>query len=271
MSWHADRQTLVRYAENRIDEATAFSLEAHLPACSSCRDVLASLADRHRLGRVWNEIADRVDRPPASGFERLLRALGVADHAARLLAATPSLRLSWVVAVAVGLGFAVLAARSVGDGVLVFLVVAPLVPTAGVAIAYGPGIDPVYEVGLASPIGGFRLLLIRTTAVLLSSIVLAGVAALGLPDVGWTAAAWLLPSLALTLLTLAASTATSPHAAVAIVASVWVMGVAAVEKVAVAELAAFGAGAQVVFTVVAVAAAGVIAARRDALEVRVRV
>jgi hypothetical protein len=34
---------------------------------------------------------------------------------------------------------------------LLFLVMAALLPVAGVAAAYGPGVDPAYDVGRASP------------------------------------------------------------------------------------------------------------------------
>ena len=47
-----------------------------------------------------------------------------------------------------------------------FLVVAPLGPLAGVAVAFAGGLDPTREIGLAAPYSGLRLLLIRTAAVL---------------------------------------------------------------------------------------------------------
>lgn len=270
MNWHADRETIVRYAQGQIGEADAFSLEAHLPACSSCRAALASVVDRGRLDRVWREVVDEVDRPRGNVLEQLLARLGVPGHMARLLAATPSLRFSWVLAIAAALGFALVAARSIEEGVLVFLVVAPLVPVAGVALAYGPGMDPAYEIGFASPVGGFRLLLIRATAVLLTSTAVAGVAALGLPDVGWTAAAWLLPSLALTVLTLALSTATSSQAAVGTVAALWVAGVTVTERLAAEQFVAFGFEAQMLFAAIAIASVLLVIARREAFEVRSR-
>lgn len=136
---------------------------------------------------------DELDGVRPGPMERTLVRLGIADHVARLLAATPSLRLSWFAALAVALGFAVSAAYT--GAVVVFLVVAPLVPLAGVAAAYGPGVDPTYEIGLASPMRSYRLLLIRALAVLTASMGLAGAAALALPTLNWSTAAWLLPSL----------------------------------------------------------------------------
>ena len=49
-------------------------------------------------------------------------------------------------------------------------------------MAYGPGIDPTYEIGLAAPMRGLRLLL-RAAAVVRASAVLAAAASLALP--GW--------------------------------------------------------------------------------------
>jgi hypothetical protein len=135
-----------------------------------------------------------VDLPRAGVAERLMR-LGVAEHTARLLAATPALRGSWLLAVATVLAFAVLAAWTTPgqDANLAFLCVAPLLPLAGIAAAYGPGIDPTYEIGLAAPLRSFRLLL-RAAAVLAAAALLAAAASLALPQLGPGAAGWLLPS-----------------------------------------------------------------------------
>src|SRR5439155_1248129 len=82
---------------------------------------------------------------------------GVPDHLARLLAATPSLRVSWFGATVVALGFSILAAYGKQDP-LMFLIVAPILPLAGVAAAFGPHVDPAYEVGLSCPVRTSRLL-----------------------------------------------------------------------------------------------------------------
>ena len=111
MSWHAEPELLESYARGTVDEASAFSLEAHLVACAACRRHTASLVERERLERVWEEIQELVDAPRRGPVERVLVRLGVPDHVARLLAATPSLSLSWFLAVSLGLAFAVLAAH----------------------------------------------------------------------------------------------------------------------------------------------------------------
>src|SRR4030095_9140979 len=149
-AWHADDELLAAYDEQRLDAAARWSVEAHLTSCAGCR------LQARGLGAE------------AGVPGRLLVRLGVAEHTARLLAATPALRGSWLLAVATVLAFAVLAAWTTPgqDANLAFLCVAPLLPLAGIAVAYGPGIDPTYEIGLAAPLRSFRLLLLRAAAVL---------------------------------------------------------------------------------------------------------
>jgi hypothetical protein len=211
MTWHAGAPALTRYRTGGLTLTQASSVEAHLIACAGCRAELARLADgddRARLDGLWLDIVEEVDAPGAGVVERLLRTLGLRDHLARLLAATPSLTASWLLGVAAVLAFAVFAAR--GDsgerGTFVFLVVAPLLPVAGVAAAFASRVEPAQEVGMAAPMHGFRLLLVRTTAVLVTTLAMVGVAALGLPASDWRIAAWLVPALALATGTLLLAT-----------------------------------------------------------------
>ena len=120
----------------------------------------------------------------------------------------PRLRGSWPLAVAAVLAFAVLAGwtHPGQDANLAFLCVAPLLPLAGIAAAYGLGVDPTYEIGLAAPLGSFRPLLLRAAAVLGTATLLAAAASLKLPRLGPGAAGWLLPSLGLTASSLALAT-----------------------------------------------------------------
>lgn len=271
-TWHADMELLERYSAGEIDDARAYSLEAHVLACETCRTALAAGADRGRLDRMWAEIAEAVDAPRPGVVEQTLLQLGVREHVARLLAATPSLRLSWFAAEATALGFAVLAANTAADGrradlaLLMFLVVAALLPVAGVAVAFGPGVDPTYEVGLASPMRSSRLLAIRAVAVLGTSAALAGLAALALPQLDWTAAAWLLPSLGLTLSGLALSTYLRPLVACGVVTFAWIAVSVTATYHRSDRLIAFRGGGQIAFLLIIAFAALVIARRRGAFE-----
>ena len=266
MSWHADSQLIERYARGGLDDAHAFSLEAHLLACDACREEVAAHADRDRLERVWAEVEELVDAPVPGVVERVLLRLGVSDHLARLLAATPSLTLSWLTAVAAVLALAAAGAYWSERGVLLFLALAPLLPLAGVGAAYGPALDPTYEIGVAAPVRSFRLLLVRSTAVLVTTTALAGVTALTLPGFDWRVAAWLLPALGLTVASLALSTYVSPLSAFGSLAFLWI---ALVTMSAVAgddNFAAFRAPAQTAFLVMTLAAAVVVARRREAFD-----
>jgi len=278
MTWHADPGTLQRYAEGRVSQVQAASVEVHLLACDRCRSAVAAGADRARLDAVWSGITAVADAPVPGVVERLLGRLGVPEHVGRLLAATPALRLSWLAAIVVTLAFAVGAARrgDGGVGVVLFLVLAPLLPLAGVAASFGPGTDPVYEVAVAAPLRSFDLLLIRATAVLTVTTLLAGAAAATVPHADWGMAAWLLPAFGLTAGSLALSTWVTPWKAAAALASVWV-GAAAIGLRLTAgtnpggplveRIVAFRPSGQLALAAFTVAAAAVVALRRDALEI----
>jgi hypothetical protein len=279
MNWHADAELLDHYAAGTIDPARAFSLEAHLLSCAACRAAAAAAVPGERVAATWSGIEDRLDALRPGLAEQLLVRVGVRQHLARLLAATPALRLSWLAAVALVLAFAVAAAYGGrGErGLLPFLVLAPLVPLAGVAAAFAPGVDPTYELALAAPLPAFKLLLVRCVAVLGMSLAVAAAAALALPDVGLLAVAWLLPALGLSLVTLAAGTFVPLLPAAGLVAGLWVAGVVGSEAGAAGGLSAlrapgpvesllFHGPGQAVFLMVGMVAAAVLAWRRDELE-----
>ena len=276
--WHADADLLARYTTGDLDDARAYSLEAHLLACAARREGLESSTDATRLERMWAGVAEFLDAPRPGVVERGLLRLGVREHVARLLAATPSLRLSWFAAEAVALGFAVLAAHSAADGrraelalvlvlvLVLFLVVAALLPVAGVAVSFGPGMDPTYEVGVAAPLRSSRLFLLRAIAVLATSTVLAGGAALALPGLDWTAAAWLVPSLGLALATLTLSTYVRPLLAAAAVTFAWILVAVAATHGRDDRLLVIRGGGQMAFLLVVAVSAVVLPQRREALE-----
>lgn len=268
MSWHVQSELLERYARGNIDAAQSYSVEAHLPICPHCRGEIARLVDRARLERAWEGVEERLDAPRRGPVEVGLMRVGVPEHVARLLGATPALRLSWLLACALVLGFAVWAASRRDEGHALFLAVAPLLPLAGVAGAYGPDVDPTYEIGLAAPMRSFRLLLIRALAVLVTTTAMAGVWSLALPGLEWSAAAWLAPSLGLTLASLALATRVSALAACGSLAVLWVLVVGAGWRVAHEPMVVFGAAGQLTCALVAVLAALVLAYNADRFERR---
>jgi hypothetical protein len=273
-TWHADPTVLTAYADGTLDDVRSSSLEAHLLTCDRCRVGVTTSTPADAIDRAWEGIVDTIDTPHRSAVERLLLALKVPEHLARLLVATPSLRLSWLVAEALALGFAVIAANGATgrDEELVlflFLVVAALLPVAGVAVAFGPGVDPTYEIGVAAPMPADRLLLIRAAAVLASSVSITVFAALALPGLDAIAAAWLLPALGLTVATLALGTWVRPLVAASSVALIWVLFAAAAAVSTQDRLAAFRPAGQVACLVVIAASAAVLAHRHTLYEGRI--
>lgn len=256
MSWHVPSTALSSYARGQIDPAQAYSVEAHLPSCAQCTAQIAALTDGARLARSWEEIEERLDAPRRGPVEAGLVRLGVPEHLARLLGATPALRLSWLLACALMLGFAVWAAsRRPDEGIVVFLVVTPLLPLAGVALAFGPDVDPAYEIGLAAPMRSFALLLVRALAVLATTSAMAAVAALALPGLHWSAAAWLLPALGLTLASLVLATRISALVACGSLALLWALAVSAGWRMSDEPLFVVGPTGQIACAVLAAAAA----------------
>jgi hypothetical protein len=268
MSAHLERDWLERYARGELDQPRAFSVEAHLPACEACRSAIASVVDAGRIAHTWDAIDLAIDAPARSPVERLLVRASVSERTARLLAVTPSLRPSWLAAIAVVLGLAVLIAGVRGaEGVMLFLLVAPLMPLAGVAAAYGPLVDPAYELTLAAPLSSLRLLVLRTVAVVAVSALLALAGALALPGLDWTAAAWLLPSLGLTLAALGMATALGPVPAGSLVAVTWVFVVVGAWRTSGDPLTAFGAGGQLGCLAAGLLGAAAVVARSDTFEI----
>ncbi|MEM8706753.1 MAG: zf-HC2 domain-containing protein [Actinomycetota bacterium] len=211
--------------------------------------------DLHRVSANFAAIEAELDAPRPSRLARLLRRFGVADTTIPLVTATPALRRSWVLSVLVAVLFALNAATSTeasgADGIIAFLTVAPLVPLAGVALAFGPGVDPTHDVAIAAPVDGFRLFLIRAITVVGASCVLLALTAWALPTGGWFRLAWLLPALAVTTVCLAVSTRFDARLAAGGVSVGWLTVVLIVNGSGGAD-AAFGLGAQLVAMLVAV-------------------
>ena len=268
MTWHAPLALLERYAACDLDDIQADSIEAHLPACGQCREEIAGLAGAAIVERSWANVVAELDAPRPGPLESALARAGVPGHIARLLAATPALRLSWLLACALVLGFAVWAAGEREHGAYWFLVLAPLLPLAGVALAYGPDVDPTYEIGLAAPMRSFALLLIRAVAVLATTGVLATIAGLALDGPHWSAAAWLAPSLGLTLASLALATRAVPLLAFGGLATLWIAGTGAGWLWAREPLDLFSPGGQLCFVLLAALAALVLIRNADGFECR---
>ncbi|MEM7139709.1 MAG: zf-HC2 domain-containing protein [Actinomycetota bacterium] len=227
-------------------------------------------ADPSRLAANFAAIEAELDAPAPSRLERLLLRLGVGEGNVPLITATPALRRSWIVAVLIAVLFSLTAANnSTAEGVdqiVAFLTMAPLIPLAGVALAFGPRVDPTHDVALAAPIDGFRLFLIRALTVVGASTLALLIASLVIPAGGSHRVAWLLPALAATSVTMALATRFDARMAAAAVAATWIV-IVTIAVGATDASAAFGPTMQVLSMFVAAAGAIGLWQRRRRLDV----
>ncbi|MEU5756960.1 MULTISPECIES: zf-HC2 domain-containing protein [unclassified Streptomyces] len=274
-AWHVDEDDLRAYARGELAAPLLWSADTHLTACAHCRAVLAGVSDAAALDAGWERLDAELDAPRPGWFEGLLVRCGVDDGTARLLAATPVLRRSWLGAVVTVLLTTFVVAFSAGAAgrPTLFLALAPLLPLAGVALAYGPALDPTYEMAVVAPLHGFRLLMIRTVAVLVVALGTGALASLALPGFELSALAWLLPGLALTASGLALTPRLGPVGAPSAVAGAWVAVLSVAGAARAADdvpLAPFTAAGQGVCGAVAVAGVGLLLLVRDRFDTAVR-
>lgn len=260
--WHLDAETAQRYADGTVTAALASSVEQHLIACPACRAMLVPAVDTARLDRVWTEVIEHVVAPRAGLFERLLHRLSVSEATARLIAVTPSLRAGWLSAVATLLGVSLLVAHTGPHGIAVFFALAPLLPMLGVAVAFAPSVDRMYEITCAAPYDNFRLLLARSVAVVIATLGLVCIAGLLLPDARWLAVSWLLPALALSVVTLAAAPRIQPLYSAAALTLTWLLVSLPALRPRADPLLATHASVQLV-SLLALAAGGVVLIHRQ--------
>lgn len=223
--------------------------------------------DPNRIDANWRAIRIELDAPRPTRLERLLRLVRLPVPAVRMVAATPALRRSWYLSIVA----VVLVGLSIADptddaSLLALLIMAPLLPVLGVALAYGSAADPSHEIQLATPTHGLRLVATRAAVVLVVSMAIVVVLSLLSEAARPQAAVWLLPAVAVTTASLAAMTVRPPRQATMIVALAWLVIVLVVRAAATNPLAAFAPAGQVVAVAVAAAAAIVTYVRRDRFE-----
>jgi hypothetical protein len=263
-TWHADAQLLAEYADGRLDLARTASVEQHLLGCGRCRAGVAAVADRPLLDRVWVDTVDVLDRPPVSVGERILTAIGLAPPAARLASKASRAHRAWLGSCALLAAFAFAAPHTEGWLILWFLVLAPLVPMTGVALAYGPDTDPMHEVVAAAPYSRVNLILLRSLLVVPVTGVLLLVTGLTVPGGPRTSALWLLPGLALSAVTLALEARVGALPVAAALSLAWIVFAGAARVSTGTVLTAYGPGVQLVCltAVVAVVALAVYGRRQ---------
>jgi hypothetical protein len=224
--WHVPDAQLRAWIDGTASMAASASVEQHLVSCDACRRAVAVAASpivTTDLDAAWLGIRDVIESPRMNVLGRTLQRCGMSESDAVLLSSSPALTGAWLTGVAlVALFTAFATTASPGRGLAIFLVLAPLLPVAGVAAAYGTEADATHELTLAAPYSKLRLLLLRTGAVVLTCVPLMMLAAVPLKGPWWLAVAWLLPATAFVMVTLAATTFMPPIYAAAGIALGWV-------------------------------------------------
>lgn len=221
---HASRQLISRYVVGDADIPgdELFALESHLESCAVCRAQLAEVAAERTpaldllLESVWSELEPALQADEQMPAER---------RWSRWLStwASPSM-VPWLGMSALVIGLAWVLSWLLDDGSSVVLLLAPLLPLLGVAASWARGLDPAWELVVATPRAGLYLVLRRTMAVLVVVIPLLLVVG------GFSHASpglWLLPCLAYTAGTLALGGAIGVGRAAGVLAVLWAVFVIA--------------------------------------------
>ena len=143
------------------------------------------------LERVWVGVAAGIWADPIGPAERLARRLLHSPGLARALLTTPSLVFSWIMASAGVLAIGVLVTLHTGTPWAALL--APALAGASIAYAYGPGIDPAFELSQTTPISDRMILLVRGLAVFGVNAILGIVASLFTATAVELTLGWLVP------------------------------------------------------------------------------
>ena len=176
------------------------------------------------LDRVWLGIAAQVWCRRPGPAERLARRLLRSPGLARALLATPSLLLPWLIATVAVLAAGAVATIATTQPMVALL--APAVAATGIAYAYGPGIDPAWELSQSMAVSDRMVLLVRALAVFGLNAVLGLAASVASGAAAQFTFGWLVPMTAVSALALAAATlARSANVGVAAGLAAWTIAV----------------------------------------------
>ncbi len=204
------------------------------------------------LDRVWIGVAAGVWQRHPGPVERLAGRLLRSPGLARALLTTPSLLIGWVLATIVVLLAGVAVSLSTGTPWVALL--APPIAGAGIAYAYGPGIDPAWELSQSVAVSDRMVLLVRALAIFGLNAILGLVASAASGAVAAVTFGWLVPMTAVCALALAAATLTrSPNVGVLAGLAGWLITVLG-ERVAAGQLIAAVTSTALILPYLAVAA-----------------
>jgi hypothetical protein len=158
------------------------------------------------LDRVWTGVAAEVWRRRPGRIERTAARLLRSPGLARALITTPSLLLPWLISTVVVFGVGALV--NLGPGESLVWLIAPAVAAVGIAFAYGPGIDPAWELSSSCAVPDRMVLLTRAVAVFALNAVLGLLASAASGAAAALTFGWLIPMTAVCALALAVAVAT---------------------------------------------------------------
>lgn len=176
----------------------------HIATCADCqaREAISNLDID--LEKVWSGITVELWSRPVGALERLAGYLLQSPGLARALLTTSSLVFSWLLASAVVLGVGVFATHATQIPWVALL--APALAGVGIAYAYGPGVDPAFELSQTMPVSDTMVLLARVVTVFGVNAVFGFVASLFTVQAVGLTFGWLAPMTLVASLGLAAAT-----------------------------------------------------------------
>jgi hypothetical protein len=193
--------------------------DTHVAGCARCQ-ARASLEGLDvNLEKVWMGVAAEVWARPVGRLERWAASI-LGPGLARALVTTPSLVLSWILATAAVLAVGVLFTESTDQPWVALL--APALAGIGIAYAYGPGVDPAFELSQTMAISDRMVLVVRGLAVFGVNAVLGLLASHLTAQAAGLTLYWLLPMTTVAAMALAAAAlARSANVGVAAALSGW--------------------------------------------------
>jgi hypothetical protein len=207
------------------------------------------------LNRVWLGVAAQVWRRRPGLVERIAARALRSPGLARALVTTSSLLPGWIIASAIVLAAGTFA--TLGTGTPYVELLAPAVAAAGIAYAYGPGIDPAWELTQSMAVSDRMVLLVRVLVGFALNAALGLVASAASGVAAAVTFGWLVPMTAMSALALAAATVTrSANVGVATGLTAWAITVPAVRSASGQIITAVSSSA-LILPYLAVAAVGV--------------
>jgi anti-sigma factor RsiW len=220
MTTHVPAAALTAYAAGDLgaDDAMAWPVEAHLETCPHCQDRLAGLvtapvSEILAVARTAVLAQSRTGPPPVR--RRRLRRL---SHRWISRSVFP-----WALVTLLAVTAALLLDEAFSARSSVVLLLAPVAPLSGLAVAWSRRWDPAWETVWGTARAGLELLLRRTVVVLVTVLPL-------LAAVGWrlgtNPALWLLPCLTFTAAALLLGGLIGVSRAAALLGAAWMLAVA---------------------------------------------